>query len=288
LLNSRDIRMRGSLSNGDRPQYTERLMRIDVSGLVPEARSITERAAAVYARHLEPWFVGLMAHGSAVKGGVIPGWSDIDLHLYLDDAAFTPEAPGHSSRTGYLPLSLTMAIQRDLALIDPAPFCKVQCYAMGSRLPESWVGPVPGSYHVIAGRTTFPPPTREQLRENAGARLRAMEPFPDHLRDNLLEVLGAERLVNHARLLGTVVWPSLYNLLVVRGGDPFEVWTLPKPVAMARLAAGEPPEPEYRAYYESLTAHPPAACTIKDLLAILERGVGVLHAVQAAAEPLLE
>jgi hypothetical protein len=262
-------------------------LRIDVAGLVPEARPIIEQAAPVYARHLAPWFVGLLAHGSAVKGGVIPGWSDIDLHLYLDDAAFTPETAGHPSRTGYLPFSLTMAIQRDLAGIDPAPFCKVQCYAMGGRLPDGWVGPVPGSYHVIAGRATFPAPTREQLRENAAARLRAMEPFPDHLRDNLLEILGTERLVNHARLLGTVVWPSLYNLLVVRGADPFQVWTLPKPAAMARLGEG-PPAPEYRAYYELLMARPPSACTTDDVLRILERGVAVLHAVKAAAGPLLE
>jgi hypothetical protein len=260
---------------------------IDVSGLVPEARAVTRAAAEVYLQHLAPWFVGLLAHGSAVKGGVIPGWSDIDLHLYLDDAAFTPEVAGHPSRTGYLPLSLTVAIQRDLATLDPAPFYKVQCYAMGSHLPESWVGPVPGAYHVIAGAPPIHRPTRELLRANAAARMREMEPFPDHLRDNLLEVIGQERVEHHARLLGTAVWPSLYNFLVLRGDDPLEVWTLPKQEAMARLDQNAPPAPQFRAYYDAVTSHRLGVDPMEGALAVIERGVECLHAVKRAAASYL-
>lgn len=61
---------------------------IDLSRFTPEARLIVEQAAKVYIEHTRPWFVGLIVHGSAVKGGFIPGCSDIDLHLYLDKAAF--------------------------------------------------------------------------------------------------------------------------------------------------------------------------------------------------------
>jgi hypothetical protein len=32
-------------------------------------------------------------HGSALKGGVIAGCSDIDLQLFLTDAAFAPTGP---------------------------------------------------------------------------------------------------------------------------------------------------------------------------------------------------
>ncbi len=56
---------------------------IDISGMVPEARPIVQEAAAVYLKYTQPWFVGLIAHGSAVKGGFIPGCSDIDFQLYL-------------------------------------------------------------------------------------------------------------------------------------------------------------------------------------------------------------
>ncbi len=60
---------------------------VDASGLAADAQPIVQRAAAVHLRHTVPWFVGLIAHGSAVRGGFIPGCSDSDLQLYLDDAA---------------------------------------------------------------------------------------------------------------------------------------------------------------------------------------------------------
>jgi hypothetical protein len=55
------------------------VLAVDLSGLVPEARPIVDRVAGVYMRRMAPWFVGLLAHGSAVKGGYIPGCSDVDL-----------------------------------------------------------------------------------------------------------------------------------------------------------------------------------------------------------------
>jgi len=60
---------------------------VNVPGLTPEAKPIVQEAAAVYLKHTDPWFVGLVVYGSAVKGGFIPGCSDIDLQLYL---AFSP------------------------------------------------------------------------------------------------------------------------------------------------------------------------------------------------------
>ncbi|MBI4300529.1 MAG: hypothetical protein HY677_05275, partial [Chloroflexi bacterium] len=122
--------------------------RVDLSGVTPEARPIVEAAARVYLRYLRPWFVGLIAHGSAVKGGFIPGCSDIDLQQYLEDAAF--------SEDGQLPFELLLALHADLARIDPAPFQYIQCYPFGSRLRDGWVGPIPGAYRLLAGRLPFP------------------------------------------------------------------------------------------------------------------------------------
>ena len=86
----------------------------DLSGLIPEARNIASEVAAIYWKHTQPWFVGLVCFGSAVKGGLIPGASDIDFHLDLEDAAFTA--------TDVLRLDIALAIQADLAQINPAPF----------------------------------------------------------------------------------------------------------------------------------------------------------------------
>ena len=63
----------------------------DLSGVIPEARLTVQEAATVYLSHTAPWFIGLLVHGSVVKGGVIPGCSDVDFQLYLEPSAFTPQ-----------------------------------------------------------------------------------------------------------------------------------------------------------------------------------------------------
>lgn len=90
----------------------------DTSRLVPEARLIVEAAATSYLRHTQPWLIGLIVYGSALKGGFIPGCSDIDLRLFLDERAFGDH---HE-----LPFAICLAIQRDLAQIDQAPFRYIQ------------------------------------------------------------------------------------------------------------------------------------------------------------------
>lgn len=143
-------------------------MVIDVSGLIPEAQAIVAGAAAIYCNHTAPWFIGLVAHGSAVKGGDIPNCSDIDFQLYLTDDAFAVN--------GDLPLPLGMAIHRELAQIDPTPFRYIQCYALPPRLRPGWVGLVPGAHHLIAGRSPIPLATADELRESARKGLATLVP----------------------------------------------------------------------------------------------------------------
>ncbi len=87
---------------------------LNLSSVQPVARPMVEAVSTVYLRHVRPWLIGLMIHGSALKGGFIPACSDIDLHVYLDDAAFTAQ--------GQLPLEVCLAIQQELAQIDPRRF----------------------------------------------------------------------------------------------------------------------------------------------------------------------
>ncbi len=144
---------------------------VDLSPLTPEARPIAGRAAAVYLRHAVPWFGGLLVHGSALKGGFIPGCSDIDFKLYLDAAAF--------DGGGQLPLRLCLAIHRDLSRIDPAPFRYIQCVALAAAgAAPDFVGPVPGAYHLLAGRLPEPESTAQRLRDAARRALAALDPAP--------------------------------------------------------------------------------------------------------------
>jgi hypothetical protein len=225
--------------------------------------------------------VGLLAHGSAVKGGFIAGCSDVDLQLFVDDAALTPEEKPHPSRLGYLPLELSLAVHRELAAIDPAPFSYIQCFAMGAGLPEGWPGHVPGGYAVLAGTPPVREATREELREHARRRIDALEQFPGYLRDGLLEH-GDWRLQRQVRLLCTEVWPALYNLLVVQAGDPYDVWGLTKHDAIARLPEDTYAGGRIRAFLSSVLAYYPEQASVDDALAMVEHGVAFLHAVKAA------
>ncbi len=132
---------------------------LNVSLLTQQAQPIVQAAADVYLNHTRAWFIGLVAHGSAVKGGFIPGCSDIDLQLYLEDAAFNEQ--------GQLPLAICMAIQRDLSQIDPAPFQYIQCYALPPHPQPTKLGPIPGAYRIIAGILPISEATAEQLRVSA-------------------------------------------------------------------------------------------------------------------------
>ncbi len=182
-----------------------------------------------YIEHTSPWFIGLLAHGSVVKGGFIPGCSDIDLHLYLEDDAF--DAPNQ------LLLDVAFRIRRDLIKLDPAPFRYVQCYPESRELRPEWVGPIPGAYHLIAGDLPIPEASAADLRESAAAGLSSLDPNPMRIVRSLLG-RGAGRFSRNLRLLCTQVWPAVYQVLVVSGDDPIATWSLPKDQAVLRLPDG--------------------------------------------------
>lgn len=245
---------------------------MDLASLVPEARPIVEKAAAVYIHHTQQDFVGLIIHGSALKGGFIAGCSDIDMQLYLTPAAF--DASGH------LPFELTVAIHRDLARIDPAPFRYIQCYAFSTQMREGWTGPVPGAYHVIAGRLPIAEATPVRLRDNAQLSLETLAVVPSYLRDNLLEQ-GDGRRARLVRLICTDVWPALIHLLIVRGTDPIAAWCLTKQEAMDALPASDQAGAAVRAFYDALLRYYPAEDSVDAALDVLIRGIEFLRAAKA-------
>lgn len=248
------------------------MIAFDVSSLVVAAQPIAAAAAEVYLRHTEPWFVGLMAHGSALKGGYIPGCSDVDFQLYLEPAAFTDE--------GALPFELGAAIHRGLARIDPHPFSYIQCYAHPCALPADQIGPIPGAYALLAGRLPVPEATAADLLTSARRALSLLHPVPDYVRDGLLDH-GAGRLQRHTRLLCTDVWPVLFQALSVREAEPLAVWRLPKPEAIALLPEGEPVGRAIRAFDAAARAYYPEQSSVDAALAVLRTGIAFRRAVAA-------
>lgn len=246
---------------------------MNLDPLVPEARPVVEKAASVYIHHTRHDFVGLIVHGSALKGGFIPGCSDIDLQLYVTPAAFVD---------GHLPFELTVAIHRDLAHIDPAPFRYIQCYAFSTAMAPGWVGPVPGAHHVIAGRLPVPEATAEELRASAHRSLAELNDVPTYLFDGLLDH-GEHRLERRVRLICTDVWPALFQLIIVRGADPIATWSLTKLQAIDAMPADTPPGAAVRAFYDALHTYYPAEDSVDAALDVLVRGVAFLRVAKAAA-----
>lgn len=245
---------------------------LDVAPLTPEAQPIAAAAAEVYLRHTRPWFVGLLAHGSALKGGYIPGCSDLDLQLHLEPAAF--------SEDGALPFERCAAIQRELARIDPYPFAYIQCYAHPCALPAGQVGPIPGAYALLAGRLPIPEATADELMVAARSALEQLwqHPAPNYLRHSMLEH-GDGRLERHVRLLCTDVWPALYQALALRSGDPLAAWRLPKAEAIAAMPATEPVGYTIRAFDAAARAYYPDRPSVEAALNVLRTGLAFRHAV---------
>ena len=248
-------------------------MPLDLAPVLSEARPIVERAAEVYLAHTQQWLVGLLLQGSALKGGVIPGCSDIDFQLYLEAEAF--------SEAGTLPLDLCLAIQRDLAPIDPAPFGYIQCYAYPGKLPDDQVGPVPGAYHLLAGSLPVEEATADQVVESARNRLSQLVPEPAYISKNMLEH-GAGKLARTVRYLCTDVWPTLYHVLTLQQEqeEPLAVWRLPRQEAIALAPLDTPLSLAIHRFDDALRLYYPAQTNADAALEAIAAGVAFLTAAK--------
>lgn len=241
----------------------------DVWPLTPEAQPVALAAATVYLRHMRPWLIGLLAHGSALKGGYIPGCSDVDMQLYLREEAFTSDDA--------LPFKLGLAIQRDLAAVPLGPFEYVQCYALSPQPREGWVGPIPGAYHMILGRLPAPEATSGQLRESARRALDGLRPAPEYITGGLLTYSHA-RLERQARLLCTDVWPLVYHVLSLSRPDPIAMWRLTKMDAIWHLPT-ETLQQEAEWFLHAVRQGFAGGRAAEGLIAVLARGVALRAAV---------
>ncbi len=172
---------------------------------------------------------GIILHGSAVKGGIIPGYSDIDFMVFLSPDAFRDD--------GSLPDEAAFAMQER---IGPMPWRKAgfgypQAYFYDARrLPEWWTGPVPGAFRALVGELPdAAKATTEGLR--AGARLFLSETLPGRLNgmvSNYADSADAQ-LPRRVRLLGTDLTPAVFSLASLHTDDLLLLWGRPKFEALA-------------------------------------------------------
>lgn len=241
---------------------------MDLSRVMPVARPIVVRAAEIYMRHMQPWLIGLILHGSALKGDPIPGCSDIDMQLYLSDAAF--------SENNSLPLALCIAIHRELSTIPLAPFREIQCFAFRNTIREDWLGPPPGSYLVLAGRLPIPETSAEQLVELVHTKLRTIQ-LPVWYADALLQV-GPGELDKRVRRLCPEVWPVARHLLTLQTADPIRVWNMPRRILVEAIPASKETGRLLREFEAALLRYYPEASSTEDGLQAVQAGFAFLEA----------
>ncbi|GCE27297.1 hypothetical protein KDA_27810 [Dictyobacter alpinus] len=245
----------------------------DVTPLLPEARPVALAATQVYWKHLQASCIGILIHGSALKGGLIPGCSDLDFQLYVQAAAL--------EKNGQLPIEQSMAIQRDLAVIDPAPFQYIQAYVKAPRetLQEGLVGPIPGAYHLIYGRLAVPEATDEQLIQGSKRSIERIPQIIAKLSGDMLEH-GGGRLERNLRYLCTDVWPILYSVLTLQSQQALAIWQLPKMSALNLLPLHTPMGSNIRRFYQCLNSYYSRESGIEDALDVFTHGVAFLQAVE--------
>lgn len=235
-----------------------------------ERQSICDKVSDVFYSHTQSWYIGLVVHGSAVKGGFIQGWSDIDFQLYLEDSAVNEK--------GQLPLSLCVAIHRDLAKIDPYPFQYIQTRVLTPSFPH-FGGLVPDTYELLKGRLLIPDLTNDQLHERAKENLKRLDSAPLFPSERLMDH-GDDRLWKEVRAFCTTVWPALYHVLTLQHNNGVAIWKLPKGQAIDLLPLDNPMGHSIRRFHNTVLAMTPNQSSVDHALSVVERGVDFLETVR--------
>lgn len=245
--------------------------RIDVTGIQPLARSIVERIARVYIDHLNSSLMTLVAHGSAVKGGIIPGSSDVDTVAFVRPERLTPH--------GELALDIALDLHRDLARIDPVPFRYLQGHVCPAGTAPGLTF-IPGTFHVVAGAPEIPTATGEDLLAAAHHALGGLDPGAVSARiSTALLDHGECRLNRLMRGTSTNVWPLMYHVACVQLDDGLAAWQRTKHEVLAVLVddpiVGDP----LARWFEAVSAHYADGETVESALSGLSAAAAFHDAV---------
>lgn len=179
-------------------------------------RDFVEACRSVFGESL----VAIIIKGSAVKGGFIPGLSDVDLHIYLKDDAF--------AYSDFLKLELGLSLQEKMdELIREYDFGggPVQVIMINVSKPRDWSAPLPGTYIVLYGNECpEPPPSAEAMLEYDRTNLQ--NPQYGYGLVNSLVDKTSDLLAGYVRRLNAAVTPTLYRVLSVLTREPFKAWKM--------------------------------------------------------------
>lgn len=172
----------------------------------------------------------IIAKGSTVKGGFIPGLSDIDLHVYLEDEAF--------AFSDFPKLELGLRFQEKMdGLIRKYDFggSLIQVIFINISQMRGWSAPVDGSYLLLYGDVCpEPPPTVEGMLEKD--RLNLQNPTYAYGLIASMADKTSDHLADYVRRLNIAVTPTLYRVLSLLTCDPFRIWKMTRFEVLEELA----------------------------------------------------
>jgi hypothetical protein len=128
------VPLRGPGFAEDRPrralQSRPDTVMLDVSRVAAPPRPAVQQAAIIYLRQTQPWFVGLLIHGLALKGG----FNSISLTRFLDQRL---------ALSGKVHVRFVVARHVHQSSVQRVPFRPRGDDAMDDQSPESDAQPVP-------------------------------------------------------------------------------------------------------------------------------------------------
>ena len=92
---------------------------------------------------------------------------------------------------------------------------------------------------------------------------------------------GGVRLARNLRLLCTIVWPVLYQVLTLQQEDTLAVWRLPKDQAIDRLPPGTALQRSAASFYRAARSYYPAEDSLEGAFALIKSGVAFLEAAKS-------
>jgi len=164
--------------------------------------------------------VAIVNKGSSVKGGFIPGLSDVDLHVYLKEEAFI--------YNDLIKLESGLSFQEKMDGIlrkHDLSDSPIQVIFLNVDNPKRWSGPLPETYLILYGDSCpEPEPHAEEMLEMDRLNLRS--PYYFYNLINSYADKANEELAEFVRKINPAITPALYRVLSLITNDPFKAWKM--------------------------------------------------------------
>ncbi|NHJ31928.1 MAG: hypothetical protein FK732_03610 [Asgard group archaeon] len=163
-----------------------------------------------------------LIHGSMVKGGLIDGFSDLDVQVFLGESSFDEFG---------LKLDKCMEIQNLVGNID-FPEIGAQYLQMyfhnPKSMPDWYTPPFEGSYKILYGDL---PKELDYNMENFRRRMiKSLRELPLEVKNTIRNFADSSNktVPRRTRLLATKIYPIMYSLLSYDLVKPADIWSKTK------------------------------------------------------------